>query len=207
MPKKWSEPNQDDPLSEPTFNRRMWAAYLRAGYSRMTWAKAVATSYGNALDWDKGIRTPELGTAARMSELVGYTLDELIYGHAGSAARRAAELTLTERELAGVLDAVKASDELCQAWGEFRLSPAGVAQRVTRTYVMSWLQAYESARGASQSMKDARATAIRAAANARAIVDAHAAKLKPLKQAEDGPRTRKIRRSKHALPTTRPTEA
>jgi hypothetical protein len=176
----------------------------------MTWAKAMATSYGNAFDWDKGTRTPELGTAARMSELLGYTLDQLIYGHAGSAGRRAAELSLNEREILGVLDGIKADDELCQAWGEFRLSPAGVAQRVTYTYVTSWLQAYASARIAGRDTKSARLVALQAAANARATSDAHAARLKPIKSASDdaGVRARKSgKRSKYALPVTRPTEA
>lgn len=203
--KRWADPSTHDPLSEPTFNRRVWGAYLRVGYTRSSWSRALGASYSNAFAWDKGTKTPTLPTAARMSELVGYTLDELLYGHGGSVARRAAERSLTDAEIMGLLDELKAGDELCRAWGEYRSSPAGVAQRATRTYVTSFLQAYDSARAAKQSAKDARLVAMRAAANARAAADAHMAQLQPY--APPDTKTKRMKKIRRTVPTAKPTEA
>lgn len=48
--KKWAEPNVADPLSEPAFNRRMWAAYLAAGFTRAQFARALDAR--DALVWE-----------------------------------------------------------------------------------------------------------------------------------------------------------
>lgn len=79
-PKHRAAPNVADPLSETTPGRRVHAAYLRAGFTRAEFQRALGVSYVTVDNWDKGgaIRLENLLSAA---EMLGYTMDELCYGH------------------------------------------------------------------------------------------------------------------------------
>lgn len=197
MTREWLvRPNVDDPLSEPTFNRRVWAAYLRAGYTRKTWAKAMGTSYTHANNWDSGKKVHSLAYAERAARLTGYTVDQLLHGYGGTEG---SEHSLSEREILTVLDELKASDEACRAWGKFRRSDAGVAQRSTRSYVVAFVQTYMTERAAKESEADAVRKAMRMAANARAVADAAA--LGPVE--EEVPIKPKAKRLPPRIPTDR----
>lgn len=197
MTREWlTRPNVDDPLSEPTFNRRLWAAYLQAGYSRKSWAKAMGTSYAHANAWDSGKKVHTLAYAERAAALTGYTVDQLLHGYGAFEGR---EHSLSDREILTVLDELKASDDACRAWGKFRRSDVGVAQRSTRSYVVAFVQTYQHAR-VTKGETAAVGEAMRVAANARAMVDAAALHPEPI---EDTMPTKKIKRLPPRIPTDR----
>lgn len=79
------KPNIEDPLAEPTRYRRLWAAYLRAGFTRRTIAAALGTNYHTVNRWDAGAAAMSLEMLERASPLVGYSMDELCFGRSDSA--------------------------------------------------------------------------------------------------------------------------
>ena len=78
-----SKPNIDDPLSEPTRHRRVWAAYLARGFTRRQFAEELGTNYHTVNRWDAGAATISLDMLQRASELLKYTMDELCFGRRG----------------------------------------------------------------------------------------------------------------------------
>lgn len=75
-------------MSERTPERRLWAAYLRAGFNRASFARAIDMAYHTVDAWDRGAATPDLHHFARAAHVVGYTMDELYFGRGGMHARR-----------------------------------------------------------------------------------------------------------------------
>jgi hypothetical protein len=73
-------PNVLDPLSEPTIGRRLWAAYLRAGYTRASFSRALGVSYPTVDKWDIDRSIIDTVNLMEASQLVGYTMDELCFG-------------------------------------------------------------------------------------------------------------------------------
>jgi transcriptional regulator with XRE-family HTH domain len=73
-------PNVADPLRESTPGRRVHAAYLAAGYTRAEFTRALGVSYVTVDNWDKG-QTIRLENLMRAAETLGYSMDELCYGH------------------------------------------------------------------------------------------------------------------------------
>jgi len=146
--KSLPEPNSADPLSEPTVNRRVWAAYLRAGYtSRADWARALGVArYQNTIEWDKETKGYDLATLARAADLVGYTIDELVHGHRPAAQRVVEPALVTDADLIDALNTLGATPEQREALAEWRLSPAGKFADVTLTYVRRFCAAYSNAR-------------------------------------------------------------
>lgn len=82
-PQPLPKPNILDPLSEETRHRRIWAAYLAAGYTRREFASKLGTNYHTVNRWDSGAATISLDMLERASMLVGYSLDELCFGRKG----------------------------------------------------------------------------------------------------------------------------
>lgn len=82
-PQSLPKPNVLDPLSEPTRHRRIWAAYLAAGFTRREFAQKLGTNYHTVNRWDSGAATISLDMLERASGLVGYSLDELCFGRKG----------------------------------------------------------------------------------------------------------------------------
>jgi len=75
-----AKPNIDDPLSEPTRHRRIWAAYLQRGLTRRQFAVELGTNYHTVNRWDAGAATISLDMLERASALLKYTMDELCFG-------------------------------------------------------------------------------------------------------------------------------
>jgi len=87
-PKTRPDPNAADPLSEPTVNRRLHAAYLAKGWTRADFARHMGVKYQTVDRWDTGEFNPGLDTLFRAAELVGYTPTQLLHGRDGSASAR-----------------------------------------------------------------------------------------------------------------------
>lgn len=198
-------PNVQDPLSEPTLHRRIWAAYLAVGYNRATWADALDMSYKAVDLLDTGKNYPRLGTLMRMQELIGvFTLDELVYG------RNPPRLNRTEAELStdaikALLHEMKASVDAIEALGQHVESPAGKFQRYTRSYVVAFMDRYQLARDEGLDRAAAIDAAKQTAANARANAEAVAARLKPVSAAQLAALGQKLKaESEHTgtMPTT-----
>jgi hypothetical protein len=183
---KYEEPNKLDPLSEPTLNRRVWAAYLRAGFTRASFAAAMGVRYAHVHHWDLGRHVMTLPHLMRAATLVGMTLDQLAYGHAGRATPPQPELPLTDDGVRAVLFELNASEKQMTALAEHRASTVGAYQPFTRTYVTSFVSTYQEAIDAGRKHALAMRLAFVAADNARAQLAAMDAKRKPL-QRSDGP--------------------
>lgn len=179
------KPNVDDPLSEPTRHRRLWAAYLRAGFTRRTFAAALGTNYHTVNRWDAGAAAMSLDMLERASPLVGFTMDELCFGRVQPAAAadkrdfaasaavetQVTELrstrvveVLSEADIRALFDAQRVDPGTRAAFGEHAASPAGRYQSFTAAYVEAWCSAYAYSRDELQ--------ALQAAANARAVTEA-----------------------------------
>lgn len=165
-------PNVDAPLSEPTRHRRVWAAYLAAGYTRAQFADALGTNYYTVNRWDSGAAAMSLDMLERAVKLLGYTMDELCFGAAGrptvagSGDAAPATPVMADSDVRAVLDAMRATPATRAALGEHLASPAGRYQTLTADYVRAWAAAWAST-------QDPRA-ALRAAVNARAVTEATA---------------------------------
>jgi len=170
-PKTRPDPNVADPLSEPTVNRRLWAAYLQRGFTRADVAKRLEVSYQSVDSWDTEKTTPSLDVLVRASQLVQYSMDELCFGHHPPKLRRA-EGELSRDAIKLLLVELGASSAEIEALGEHEQSPAGRFQRFTRTYVGAFVGAYRAAVKAGCTHKQALDGAKAEAAKARASVDA-----------------------------------
>ena len=178
------EPNRNDPLSEPNVGRRLWAAYLRAGYTRTTFAAAIGVdrngkppTYQTVFRWDKG-GSPDLHTLARAAQLVGYSMDELYYGHRRPMMKRI-EDNLTGDQIIALLGELRADDDAASALGEYRVSPAGMFTKITRVYVEKFVEGY-TAIAARTTRREAIAIAAQAGRDARVLAEAMARGVKPV---------------------------
>jgi transcriptional regulator with XRE-family HTH domain len=151
------KPNVDDPLSEPTRHRRLWAAYLAAGLTRREFAERLGTNYHTVNRWDAGAATISLDMLERASALVRFTMDELCFG------RRSApppppprhETALTEAEIRALFNAQRVDAATRAAFGEHAASPAGRYQAFTHAYVEAWTAAYAQTRDEAQALEAA----------------------------------------------------
>lgn len=148
----------------------MHAAYLVAGFTRAEFQRQLGVSYVTVDNWDKGgaIRLDNLLSAARA---LGYTMDELCYGHHPPAGARV-EPELSRDEIKLLLVELGASLEQTEALGEHQMSAAGCFQRFTRTYVSTFLAVYASTRADGREHAAAIIAAKQEAARARAQVEA-----------------------------------
>jgi transcriptional regulator with XRE-family HTH domain len=200
-PKTRPEPNRSDPLSEPTMRRRLWAAYLRAGFNRAQFARALGVRYATVQGWDNETATPDLETFARAAKLVEFTLDELMYGPSRAKASRL-EVELARDAIKELLVELDATDTQRVALGEHEMSPAGRYQRFTRTYITAFVAAYDAHTQEGRKHDDAIARAMVEATRERALADAVARGIKPVSgealEAINAPRrTGKIKRPKN----------
>jgi transcriptional regulator with XRE-family HTH domain len=167
------KPNVEDPLSEPTRHRRLWAAYLAAGFTRREFAAKLGTNYHTVNRWDAGAAAISLDMLERASALVRYSMDDLCFGRAAAPAKPATpapqrrESVLTEAEIRALFDTQRVDPSTRAAFGEHAASPAGRYQSFTPAYVEAWCAAYAYARDEAQ--------ALQAAVNARAVSEAAAA--------------------------------
>lgn len=165
-------PNVDDPLSEATRHRRIWAAYLKAGLSRREFADRLGTNYHTVNRWDAGAAVMSLEMLERAVPLLGYTMDELCFGRRGAPQPSAAPApvaqpaaaALTDADIRALLDLLRVDPSTRAAFGEHTASPAGRYQTLTPAYVETWCAAYAATGDATE--------ALQAAVNARAVTEA-----------------------------------
>lgn len=174
-----TRPNVLDPLGEATLQRRIWAAYLQRGYNRSTFARELGTRVATVVSWDRGDTTPHLAQFARVAELLGYSMDDLMYGR-NKPAMRSAEPALNREQILELLDHAHASSEVRAALGEHSASPAGTYQRCTRRYVLAFVSTYQAAVNAGNAHDKATELAVIEAVNARANADAAAMGARPV---------------------------
>jgi transcriptional regulator with XRE-family HTH domain len=188
-PGSLDKPNIDDPLSEPTRHRRVWAAYLSRGFTRRQFAHALGTNYHTVNRWDAGAAAISLDMLERASALLNYSMDELCFGRrsarlsavppaaapaaasapaAPAAARQPARAgVLDEADIRRLFDAQHVDPVTRAAFGEHTVSPAGRYQTFTAEYIATWCAAYAITHNEH--------AALAAGVNARAVSEAVAA--------------------------------
>jgi len=200
------EPNKDNPLAESSLNRRLWAAYLHRGYTRADFARMLGLHYTGLYAIDVGKSgVPKLQTLILSSQLLGFSLDDLVFGHARPVG--AAEVELTRDGVKAVLVKIGADTDVIEMLGDYVHSSAGHFQTFTRSWVEAFNQdyraaiadgltperAFERAKGAAAK---ARALAATAAAG-RIVAPVTAAELATMGRAADGASAPVL----HALPS------
>lgn len=176
-PRLRTEPNQHDPLAEPTPGRRLWAASIAAGYTtRTSFARAIGIR-GNSLDRiDTDRAMPSLDVFSVACQLVGYSMDEIYFGR--NPQRK--EHRLSPDEIIALLEELNAERPERAALKAHIDGPDGALQRVTRSYVTAFVSTHEEARlKKSRPPEECLQRAMIAADNARATSDAIAAGVKP----------------------------
>lgn len=159
-----TKPNVDDPLSEPTRHRRVWAAYLARGMTRREFAQKIGTNYHTVNRWDAGAAVMSLEMLERCVPLLGYSMDELSFGRKGAPARiQHTEAPLSEAQIRRLLDQLDIDPVTRAAFGEHAVSPAGRYQTFTGAYVEGWCSTYAATSDEVQ--------ALQAATNTRAIAE------------------------------------
>jgi transcriptional regulator with XRE-family HTH domain len=203
-PKVRADPNVQDPLSEASLGRRLWAGYLRAGFTRMSFSRAMGVTYATIDRWDLGESTPDLLLLMKAAVLIKMSLDDLCFGRE-HPAHNERERTLERTDVIATLDQLEASSEARAAFGRFWRSPEGELQRVTRTYLTTFVRALQA-----QSQRDGRdgamsRDAIRRAAieadRARAQADTVSARVKPWATASSDKASNKRRSQRIAKKT------
>lgn len=202
-PKNRSEPSRTDPLSEPTVNRRIWGAYLEAGFNRSSWSGALDMSYQGVDLIDSGKVVPLLATLVRMQELIGkYSLDQLVFGHHPPTAKRL-EPVLSNEAVTALVYQLRCDQETRAALGEFSDSSEAKYLRLTRTYVTAWTERYASAHAEGLDRKDATAEAVRHAEAMQTKADAVAAGVRPVTPAQLAAAGKVLQRSKRKRKASR----
>jgi transcriptional regulator with XRE-family HTH domain len=175
-----TEPNVDDPFSEPTIQRRVWASYRQAGMSRYAFAKKLGVAYSTVDNWDTGKAMPEVTTLLEIAKLLQVPIEKLLYGHEGLAGPDGREPQLTEDGIRAVLSEVHATPAQRAALGEFRQSPAGLYQEWTRSFVLGFLGRYNSARAAGATAAEAAIEGLGGGMEARAVTAALSGDARPV---------------------------
>lgn len=82
-------PTPDDPMGEPTLQRRIWAAYMSRGFSRHKFARALGVHGSTVVTWCTGERDPDLRQLIAVALLLDYPLEQVVFGRPGQAGARA----------------------------------------------------------------------------------------------------------------------
>ena len=82
-------PTGEDPMGEPTLQRRIWAAHISRGFSRHKFARALGVHGTSVVTWCTGERDPDLRQLIAVSLLLDYPLEQLVFGRQGQAGARA----------------------------------------------------------------------------------------------------------------------
>lgn len=133
--------NLASPLSEPTRQRRLMAAYKQRGYSRQAFAEQLNVAYSTLRAWDLGIHTMPLDIFCRACALVGYSVEEIATGQRVPPPSEP-RLT-TDDEVRAVFDELGTPPGVRARFAEHIASPAGRYQTITRAYVSGYVAACE----------------------------------------------------------------
>jgi hypothetical protein len=206
MPRNFIQPpDPNNPLAEPTINRRLWALYLWRGYTRQTFADAMNVDYVVVANWDRGKHVISLPQLAQAVKLLACTIDDVVFGleRVVPPLARAAGGTATVPDLdqrAAImrgLDLAKATADARSAFAEHAESTQGRYQLFTVEYVTTFAVAYDEALRDGTTPDAARARAYTRAVNARASTAAVSDVAKPVKQ-------KRVPKSRRRLPTSAP---
>lgn len=201
------EPNKANPLAESSLNRRLWAAYLHRGYTRADFARMLGLHYTGLFNLDVGKSgVPHLKTLILASQLLGFSLDELVFGHARPTGL--AEVELTRDGVKALLLKLGAETDVIEALGAYVHSAAGHFQTFTPAWVEAFNQDYRAAVDhealtPEQALERAKGAAAKARALAattaagRIVAPIEAAELPALGRQADGATTTP---ALHALP-------
>ena len=174
-PRTRIEPNKNDPLSEATPGLRLWAASLKAGYeSRVAFARAIGIKHNTLSLFEAGRSMLSLENFAIACGLVGYSVEEIYFGRQG----RRREQGLNHDGIVALCEELEAGPLERAALKRFLDSPEGALQRISRTYVITFIEAHREARESDQPAELAMRQAVMAADTARATADALAAGVK-----------------------------
>lgn len=206
---KFADPNVSDPLSEPTLNRRLWAAYKALGMTRRDFARALDAGENLVTYWDTGKTTISLVYLIKAARVVGYSLDELVHGRSAEHMR-----SLSAEQIRTLLDDAGASYAQRDALSELmRTQPA---EPLSAAYVRGFLRSFARAARDQVQHDAALKRAQRGARNAHETALAKAQGLQPLDYAvlrdtssgtAKAPRKRAkvvARRPRERLPTSTP---
>lgn len=175
-PRTRIEPNALAPLNEATPARRLWAASLKAGYeSRSAFARAIGIRVHTLSMVEAGKAMLSLTNFATACQLVGYTMEEIYFGHA--TPRK--EPPLGHDDIVALCEELGAEPDERAALKVFLDSPEGALQRVTRAYVTAFVTTHAEARRHKTNGEPIYRVAVIAADNARADADALAAGVHP----------------------------
>src|SRR5215471_18613126 len=141
MPAARKEPNRLDPLSEPTLNRRLWAARLHRNISRAAFAKLVGVYYKTVDDWDLGATVPQLDALMKAAVLLDFSLDELCFGRR-QRKPKTLEAELTRDQIKRLLRELRVTADQAEALADHERSAAGQYQSFTRAYVAAFVDVY-----------------------------------------------------------------
>lgn len=179
-PRTRTEPDKNDPLSESTPGRRLWAASLAAGYeSRVAFARAIGVAHNTLSMFEANKSMLRLENFAIGCGLVGYAMDQIYFGRSG----RHREQHLGMDGIVALCEELEAKPPERMALKRFLDTPEGALQRLTRSYIAAFIEAHQAIREASNGKPFVAELAVRkaitAADNARATADALAAGVKP----------------------------
>lgn len=148
------KPTGDNPLAEPTPQRRLWALRIAKGFSRYKFAKLMGVSYSTVDQWDLG-SMPSVEHIAKAAHTFNVSTDDIIYGAEGRK-QRGTDPALSDAEITHVLEELKVPHEPRSALGEYLGSHAARFQTITRLFVIGFVQTYTAAREAGASPSEAR---------------------------------------------------
>lgn len=152
-PERHNKPTGDNPLAEPTPQRRLWALRIAKGLSRYRFAKLLDVSYSTVDQWDLGAM-PGVDHIAKAAHIFNVSTDDIIYG-ADGRKQRGPDPALTDAEITQVLEELKVPPEPRSALGEYLNSPAARFQTISRLFVIGFVQTYTAARDAGASRSEA----------------------------------------------------
>lgn len=127
-----------DPMREPSMGRRIWAAYLKAGYNRYTFSAQLGVFYSTLQRSDEGMSTLSLALVCRASLLLGHSMDDVCFGRGGRPAARA------QVDASAVVhsDGVERWLRGRNASKAFRVAVMTAVTKLCRPVTVDWLEAF-----------------------------------------------------------------
>lgn len=78
-----------EPLAGSTVGQRIRSAYLRAGFNRSSFARAIDKSYGTVIAWENGKSFPRRTSLELIAEVTGFPYEAFISGPSPSQSAAA----------------------------------------------------------------------------------------------------------------------
>lgn len=147
--------------------RRIWASYARAGFSRFAFAKTLGVAYSTVDAWDTEQAMPRVEQLIEICELLQQPIAGICFGHAGQPDGLA-ESEIGDVAIKTLLTEVRASQEARAALGR-HLAEDGRFQAITRSYVLEFLRAFDAS---GKALEDASKNAAKAALVGQALLGA-----------------------------------